>query len=304
VGGWPGGSEPAAAVCSMDRDGVLQLHVGSVDLNGTLTGFALIAAEEFGIAPEKVRVVFSDTDTAPYSGATGGSKVTFSTGGAVIEAAREAKRQVLEIAAEILEAAVEDLEIVDGAVQVRGAPSKAIKLSKISEKIMRYGGRYAPIFAQGRFAQKGSAPAFNAQVVEVEVDRETGEVHLHRLAAAQDVGRAINPLAVEGQMMGGAVQGIGWALYENMQHDSQGQLLTGTWLDYAVPHSIQTPPIETIIVEVPSETGPFGARGVGEAAVVPTAAAIANAIADATGARLTDLPMTAPRVLAALNSSQ
>ena len=102
--------------------------------------------------------------------------------------------------------------------------------------------------------------------------------------------------------MGGAAQGIGWALYESMQHDSQGQLLTGTWLDYAVPHSTQTPPIETIIVEVPSETGPFGARGVGEAAVVPTAAAIANAVADATGVRMTDLPMTAPRVLAKLNS--
>ncbi|HLF02060.1 MAG TPA: molybdopterin cofactor-binding domain-containing protein, partial [Anaerolineales bacterium] len=300
VGGWPGGSEPAAAVCSLDRDGILQLHVGSVDLTGTLTGFSLIAAEAFGIAPEKVRVVFSDTDTAPYSGATGGSKVTFSTGGAVIEAAREAKRQVLEIAADLLEAAVEDLEIVDGAVQVRGAPSKAIKLSRIADKIMRWNGKYAPIFAQGRFAQQGDAPAFNAQLVELEVDRETGEVRLHRLVAVQDVGRAINPLAVKGQMMGGAAQGIGWALYESMEHDSQGQLLTGTWLDYAVPHSTQTPPIETIIVEVPSETGPFGARGVGEAAVVPTAAAIANAIADATGVRLTDLPMTAPKVLAKL----
>jgi CO/xanthine dehydrogenase Mo-binding subunit len=121
----------------------------------------------------------------------------------------------------------------------------------------------------------------------------------------QDVGRAINPLAVQGQMMGGATQGIGWALYEGMEYDAGGQLLTGSWLDYAVPDISQAPSVfETVLVEVPSESGPFGARGVGEAPVVPTAAAIANAIADATGVRLSELPMTPPRVLAALQTAK
>jgi CO/xanthine dehydrogenase Mo-binding subunit len=301
VGGWPGGTEPAAAACKLNRDGLIQIHVGSIDLNGTATGFTLLAAEAFGVPPEKVRVVVSDTDTAPYSGASAGSKVTYATGAAVVAAAQEARRQVLAIAADELEAAVEDLEIVDGAVQVRGVPGRAIKLSDIARKTMQFSGKYPPVFGQGRVAQTESAPAFSAQLAEVEVDRETGEVRLHKLVVVQDVGRAVNPLAIRGQMMGGATQGIGWALYEQMIYDANGQLLTGSWMDYAVPNIIQTPPaVETIIVEVPSETGPYGARGVGEAPVVPTAAAIANAIADATGARLTDLPMTAPRVLAAL----
>ncbi len=301
VGGWPGGTEPAAAACTLNRDGILQVHVGSVDLNGTATGFTLMAAEALGVAPDQVRVVFSDTDSAPYSGASAGSKVTYTTGAAVVQAAREAKQQVLSIAAEELEVAVEDLEIVNGAVRVRGLPSKAIKLGDIANKAMRFSGRYPPVFAQGRIAQTATAPAFSAQLAEVEVDRETGEVRLHRLVVVQDVGRAINPLTIRGQMMGGATQGIGWALYEEMEYDSQGQLLTGSWMDYAVPNIIQTPAVfETAIVEMPSENGPFGARGVGEVPVVPTAAAIANAIADATGIRLRNLPMTAPRVLSAL----
>ncbi|MGH2524105.1 MAG: xanthine dehydrogenase family protein molybdopterin-binding subunit, partial [Anaerolineales bacterium] len=302
VGGWPGGTEPAAAVCSLHRDGLLHIHVGSADLTGTATGMALLAAEAFGIAPEKVRILISDTETAPYTGASAGSKVTYTTGAAVVLAAREARQQALTIAAEELEAAIEDLEITEeGNVHVRGVPGKAISLADLAEKTMRFGGKYAPVFAQGRIAQTATAPAFNAQLAEVEVDRETGEVRLHRLVVIQDVGRAINPLAIEGQMMGGAMQGVGWALYEKMDYDAQGQLLTGTWMDYAIPHFTQAAPlIETILVEVPSEHGPFGARGVGEAPVVPTAAAIANAIADAAGIRLADLPMTAPQVLAAL----
>jgi len=305
IGGWPGGTEPAAAACSLNRDGTLHVHVGSVDLHGTATSMMLIAAEAFGMAPENVRVHFSDTETAPYSGASAGSKVIYTTGAAVMLAAREARQQALAIAAEELEASVDDLEIIDGKVQVRGVPSQAIPLAKLASKTMRFGGKYAPVFAQGRSAQTESAPAFSAQLAEVEVDRETGEVYLHRLVMVQDVGRAINPLAVEGQMMGGAVQGVGWALYEQMLYDTRGQLLSGTWMDYAIPHSMQVAPLmEAVIVEVPSANGPFGARGVGEAPVVSTAAAIANAIADATGVRLTDLPMTAPSVLTALKANK
>jgi CO/xanthine dehydrogenase Mo-binding subunit len=301
IGGWPGGTEPAAAACTLNRDGVLQVNVSSVDLHGTATTLGLLAAEAFGVPAEKVRVVLSDTDSAPFSGAASGSKVTYTTGAAVLLAARDARQQVLAVAAEALEAAVEDLEIVDGAVRVRGYPNKVLKLTELAQRTMKFGGKLAPIFGSGRLAQSKSAPAFNGQLAEVEVDRETGAVRLHRLVVIQDVGRAINPLTVTGQLQGGAVQGIGWALYEQMEYDAGGQLLTGSWADYAVPGIQQVPPLlETELVEVPSETGPMGARGVGEPPVVPTAAAIANAIANVTGARLRTLPMTAPRILEAM----
>jgi CO/xanthine dehydrogenase Mo-binding subunit len=303
VGGWPGGTEPAAAVCLLNRDGLLHVRIGSIDLTGTATGMALLAAEAFGVAPDKVRVIAGDTETAPYSGAAGGSKVTYTTGAAVVLAAREARQQALTIAAEELEAALEDLEIVDGRVVVRGAPDRAVSLADVAARTMEFGGKYAPVFAHGRWAQTSQAPGFSAQLAEVEVDRDTGEVHVRRLVIVQDVGRAINPAAIRGQMMGGATQGMGWALFERMEYDAGGQLLTGSWMDYAIPSIAHMPQLETVIVEAPSEHGPFGARGVGEPPVVPTAAAIANAIADATGVRLSDLPMTAPRVLAALRSA-
>ena len=135
------------------------------------------------------------------------------------------------------------------------------------------------------------------------MDRETGQVNVRRLVVIQDVGKAINPLIVEGQLMGGAVQGLGWALYEDLRYDADGQPITGSLVDYALPGVDQAPPVfETVLVEVPSDHGPLGARGVGEPPIVPTAAAVANAIFDATGVRLRDLPMTAPKVLAALQA--
>jgi len=302
IGGWNGGQEPTAASCQLHRDGTLHVHVGSVDLTGTTTGFALLAAEAFGIAPEKVRVISGDTATAAYAGATGGSKITYMVGPSVIKAAEEARAQTLAIAAEELEADVADMEIVDGQVQVRGVPDKAIELGEIAKQTMKFAGKYPPVVGHGRHATREAAPGFSAQLAEVEVDKETGQVRVHRLVLVQDVGRAINPLAIQGQMMGGAVQGLGWALYEQMVHDENGQPLTGSWMDYNVPHFVDAvPELETVIVEVPSEHGPFGARGVGEPPVIPTAAAVANAIADCTGARLTDLPMTPPRIVEALS---
>jgi CO/xanthine dehydrogenase Mo-binding subunit len=300
VGGWMGGVEPGAAVCKLNRDGMLQVHTGTADLTGVQTAFATLAAEAFGISQDKIRVVYSDTDSAPYAGGVGGSKTLYTMGSAVVRAAQEAKRQVLEIAAEEFEAAIEDLEIVDGKVRVKGVPEKTIELGEIASKTMTFGGKYAPIHAHGRQAITDASPGFSAQIAEVEVDEDTGEVRVINLVVVQDVGKAINPLIVEGQMQGGAVQGIGWALYEQMQYDESGQLLSGSWMDYAMPDSVQAAPLETIMIEIPSDNGPFGAKGVGEPPVTPTAAAIANAIADATGARMTQLPMTAPRVLQAI----
>ncbi|HVR28632.1 MAG TPA: xanthine dehydrogenase family protein molybdopterin-binding subunit [Thermoanaerobaculia bacterium] len=304
VGGWPGGTEPAAASCSIERDGTLHVHVGSVDITGSNTSIAILAAEAFGIDPAKVRVVSGDTDNVPYAGASGGSKTIYTVGPAAIAAAKEARQQTLELAGQMLEAAVADLEITDGKVQVRGAPDQAIPIAKIAARTMRFGGRHAPVFGHGRHQNAVQSPAFCAQLAEVEVDRETGHVTLHKLVIVQDAGRAINPAAVEGQMMGGALQGVGWALFEGLEHGDGGQLLTGSLMDYAVPGVDQSPhALETEIVEVPAELGPMGARGVGEPPVIATAAAIANAITDATSARLTRLPMTPPRVLEAIAAS-
>ncbi|MBZ0299322.1 MAG: xanthine dehydrogenase family protein molybdopterin-binding subunit [Anaerolineae bacterium] len=302
IGGWMGGTSPAAAVCNVNRDGMVQIHVGAMDISGSTTGFTLLAAEAFGVSPDKIQIVASDTENSPFATGTGGSKMTYTTGVAVVKAAEEARRQVLAIAAEEFEAAVEDLEIVDGNVQVRGTPTKSIPLGEIAGQGMKFDSDYPPVFAHGRTVITDQSPGFCAQLIEVDVDQETGEVKVLHHVTVQDVGRAINPMAVEGQMMGGSTQGLGWALYEKMTYDEDGQLLTGSWMDYAVPDSMQVAPkFEAIIVEVPSEHGPFGARGVGEPPVTPTAAAVANAIAHATGVRMTDLPMTAPTVLRTLH---
>ena len=303
LGGWMGGTSAAAAICNVNKDGMVQINSGSMDISGVATSFNLIAAEAFGVSPDKVMVINADTDTSPFSTGSGGSKTLYTSGVAVKNAAEEARRQVLAIAADEFEADAEDLEIVDGEVRVKGTPTRSIPLGEVAAKGMGFGSRHAPILAHGRAAVTDQSPAFSAQLVEVEVDEETGEVKVLKHVIAQDAGRAINPPAVEGQMVGGAAQGLGWALYEEMAYDEDGQLLSGSWMDYTLPDSMQTAPdIETIIVEVPSEHGPFGARGVGEPPVVPTPAAVANAIAHCTGLRLTNIPMTPPRVLRALRS--
>lgn len=302
VGGWPGGTGPASAACMLNRDGVLQVQLGSVDISGVNTGFTMLAAEAFGISPDKVQIITGDTKSGIFGLNSGGSKITYTVGPALVQAVREARRQTLEIAAELLEADAADLEIVEGKVQVKGVPDRGITLSEIAGKTMQFGGLYPPIFGQGRHVVKTRSPGFCAQLAEVEVDQETGAVQVHKLVVVQDVGKALNPLLVEGQMMGGATQGIGWALYENMVYDDYGQPVSASWMDYTVPHIHQVAKsIEAVIVEVPSDYGPFGAKGVGEPPVTSTAGAISNAITDAIGVRLADLPMTPPRILAALS---
>ena len=306
VGGWPGGIEPAAAACMLNRDGMLQVQLGSVDMSGTNTTFALLAAEAFGVSPNKVQIITGDTGSSIYNGAAGGSKTIYTVGPALIQAAEEARRQTLEIAAELMEAAPVDLEIVDGRVRVRGVPDRSVGLGEIAGKTMQFGGRYAPIFGTGRHANTARSPGFCAQLAEVTVDPDTGTVRVHKLVVVQDVGRALNPLAVEGQMIGGAIQGLGWALHERMVYDDYGQPLTASWLDYTVPHIQQAAEsVEAVIVEVPSDHGPYGAKGVGEPPVTPTAGAIGDAIAEALGGvRLTDLPMTPARIWEALSDRQ
>ncbi|MCS7050342.1 MAG: xanthine dehydrogenase family protein molybdopterin-binding subunit [Thermomicrobium sp.] len=300
VGGWPGGIEPCAANVRLNHDGTFTVTIGAVDLTGTHTVLAMIAAEVLGQPVEQVRVALLPSDTAPYAGLSGGSKITYTAGLAVKAAAEEARQQLLEIAANVLEAAPEDLELVAGTVRVRGVPDRAVTLQQIASMSMAFGGRYAPVYGTGRVAVTQQSPGFDAQIAHVRVDPETGRVELLDLVAVQDVGRALNPALVEEQLHGGMGQGVGWALHEAMRWDANGQPVNPTFLDYDVPKASQLPALEIALVEVPSPIGPFGAKGVGEPPVVPTAAAIANAITDATGIRCTDLPISPEQVYRAL----
>jgi CO/xanthine dehydrogenase Mo-binding subunit len=300
LGWWPGGYEPAAAACRLDADGNLTVITGAADMSGVETGFATIAAEAFGVDPSRVRVVNADTSSAPYAGTSGGSKVTYTVGRAVERAAAQARERLLEVAANELEIAPEDLEIVDGAVQPAGVPGKALPIEQLASTILQFGSPHPPVEGHGRVAQP-QAPQSAAHLSHVRVDPETGAVTVLGHVVAQDVGRALNPALVEGQMRGGTAQGLGWALLEELVHDSHGQLTTGTFVDYAMPTASVVPPIDTEIVEVPVPEGPYGAKGVGEAPVVGVAGAVANAIAAATGARVWQLPMTPERVWRAMS---
>jgi len=304
LGHWPGGNEPAAAVCRVDTDGSMTVVTSAADMSGVSSGFAVIAAAAFGLDPDKVRVVTADTSSGPYAGASGGSKVTYTVGAAVLRAAESAREKVLAAASQELEIAPDDLEVVDGVVQAVGAPDRSITVAEIASKTLRFGGRYEPIEGHGGSAQTRGAPSVAGHISHVRVDRDTGEVELLHHVIAQDVGRALNPALVEGQMRGGATQGMGWALFEQLEHDEDGRLLTGSFLDYAIPRAERVPEIDTLIVEVPAPDGPFGAKGIGEAPVVGAPAAIANAVAAATGTRMRELPLTAPRVWAALGNGR
>ena len=302
LGGWLGGLQPTGATVRLNPDGTLSVLTGQVDIAGTNIALAQIAATAYGIDIEKVKITTGDTDVAPVTGLSAGSKTIYTVGVAVMQAAQDAQRQTLEIAAGELEAAVHDLEIVDGKVVVRGVPDRGITLTQIGRKGNLYMSKVPPVLGVAHPAFSQQAPAFAAQIARIEVDPDTGEVTLHDFVVVQDAGRAINPLGVEGQMQGGAAQSLGMALTEALSYDDKGRLTNPSLLDYRKLTAADLPNIETIIVEVPSPAGPFGARGVGEPPIVPALAAIANAVEDATGVRLTECPMTSERIAMALDA--
>ena len=302
VGGWIPGLQPTGATVRLNPDGSLQVLTGQVDIAGTNIALAQIAATAYGVDIDRVKITTGDTDTAPMTGLSAGSKTIYTVGTAVLQAAQDARRQTLEIAAKEMEAAIEDLEIEDGRVVVRGVPDKGVTLASIGKKGNLYMSKVPPVLGVAHPAFAVQAPAFAAQLARIEVDPDTGELTLHDFVVVQDAGKAINPLGVEGQMQGGAVQSLGIALTEGMMYDDTGRLMNASLLDYRKLTAADLPNIETIIVEVPAPAGPFGARGVGEPPIVPAPAALANAIHDATGVRLTETPLTPERIALALHA--
>ena len=300
LGGWLGGLQPTGATVRLNPDGTLAVLTGQVDIAGTNISLAQIAASAYGVDTDLVRITTGDTDVAPMTGLSAGSKTIYTVGAAVLQAAEDARRQTFEIAAAELEASVHDLELVDGKVTVRGAPNKGITLATIGKKGNLYMSKTPPVLGKANPAFTQQAPGFAAQLARLELDPDTGEVTLLDFVVVQDVGKAINPMAVAGQMQGGAVQSIGIALTEGLMFDDSGRLTNPSLLDYRKLTAADLPNLETIIVEVPAPAGPFGARGVGEPPIIPAPAAIANAIQNATGARLTELPMSPERIALAL----
>ncbi|HSQ05850.1 MAG TPA: xanthine dehydrogenase family protein molybdopterin-binding subunit [Burkholderiales bacterium] len=289
------GGESSAAI-HVNEDGTVLLATGSADLSGTRTTLAMMAAETLGVSFETVRPIVADTASIGYGHLAAGSRTTFATGIAVVEAAKKIIEDLRRRAAMIWDVKPEAVLWEEGFAKAPG--KEALSLKAIAAKRAVTGG---PINTEVSVNAGGVAPGFAAELCDVEVDPETGQVKVLRFVAAQDVGRAIHPGYVEGQLQGGAAQGIGWALNEEYIYDEAGRLTNAGFLDYRVPVASDLPRIDTILVEVPNPKHPFGVKGVGEANFVPSIAAVANAVSNATGQRMNDLPMSPPKVLNALS---
>lgn len=309
TGGFPGTAE-----VRLNEDGTAVLAVGAIDVGtGSKTTLAQIASEELGLPLEEIAVVMSDTDATPYDWLTAASRIAYVLGAAVLGAARDVKRQLLELAAEKLEAAPEALEFDGRRLFLRETPEVGVTLREVAReaaivRLQPIVGRsvrgpeqtsYDPKAIQGSVMPTILAPGFATLLAQVEVDAETGGVTVRRLVVAEDVGYALNPLVVQGQVEGAMAQGLGYALFEEMAVQD-GRIINPNLLDYRMATIADAPETEVILVETAAPLGPYGAKGVGEVALPPVAPAVANAIYDATGVRLRELPLTPERVLAAL----
>ena len=300
---WRSGSGPSTATISVNEDGTVSLLTGSVDISGSDTGLAAITAETLGVDMDKVVVAKRDTDLAPFTGPSGGSRITYSQGKAVQMAAEDARDKLLALAADRFGVPADALACEDGRVYVLDNPPQSLTLGQLANASLT--SRGGPIIGLASLSSMPYNPVFAAQGVEVQVDKQTGQVKVTKYVQAQDVGVAINPMAAEGQLEGGAVQGIGRALTEDLRIDPEtGAVLTSSLSTYLMPLAIDLPEMETIMISVPSDDGPFGARGVAEPPGFGPPAAIANAIYDAVGVRVKELPLSGERVLAALRGQE
>jgi CO/xanthine dehydrogenase Mo-binding subunit len=272
---------------------------------------AQIASEVLKVPIESIKVITGDTEITPVSLGTWGSRVTYTGGNAVLAAARDLRRQLFAIASEMLETNIDDLQAKDGEVFVKGMEDRWVTIVEIANECFNKKG--IPLIGRGYFVDKNIIPvdsqtgygnpyptwAFGCQAVEVEVDPETGKVSIIKVVAAHDLGKAINPMGVEGQIEGSVIQGIGYALFEELKWEN-GRIVNPNFRDYKLPTFSDLFPITTLLVESNDPDGPFGAKGVAEAGIVPTAAAVANAIYNAVGARINSLPITPEKILFAL----
>ena len=300
-GFWFNGGMQSTCTISVNHDGIVNLVMGSVDIGGTRAAIAMQAAEVLGLRAEEVHPLVADTSSIGYTAVTGGSRTAFATGWAAYEAAHDVVRQMKERAARLWETTDEEVEFADGVFSRKSNPEQQLTFKEIAGRLNETGG---PLVGRGTVSPRGVGPALAHHIADVEVDPETGKVEVLRYTAIQDVGTAVHPSYVEGQVQGGAVQGIGWALNEEYFYNDQGVMANSTFLDYRMPTSLDLPMIDTILVEVPNPGHPFGVRGVGEVPIVPPPAAIANAISHAIGARLTTLPMNPGRILEALQEKE
>ncbi len=288
-GFWFNAGMKSAVSANVNPDGTVTLVEGSTDIGGTRASLAMQLAETLGIAAEDVVPTVVDTDSVGYTDVTGGSRVTYATGIAVYRAGLDIRRQMIERMAARWNLAADTLVWEDGAVTAPDGQRATF------QEMAALPGE--PIVGRGASAENEPGGAFGTHLVDVEVDVDTGKVQILRYTVAQDAGTAIHPAYVEGQMQGGVVQGIGWALNEEYVFDAAGVMRNASFLDYRMPTCLDVPMIETIVVEVPNPGHPYGVRGVGEVPIVPPPAAIANAIFDAVGVRMRQLPMSPPRLL-------
>jgi CO/xanthine dehydrogenase Mo-binding subunit len=295
-------SDGCGTILTVDDFGLVTVITGSTDLGtGSDTAIAQIVAEELGIPVQNVRVVNDDASIRPWDVGTHASRATFVAGNSALLAARKAKEIILNAAAEVLNTSISSIVVENGVVYDRETPSKRIEFDKLVRRIhFREGGTnivvsafYDPPTVMQDESWRGNISAayvFGAQAALVEVDQETGEVKVLKVVSVHDSGRIINPVAAEGQVHGGVHMGIGYALYEELVLE-QGRVVNASFADYHVPTAQETPVVKAVFVENPDPAGPFGAKGIGETACIPTAAAIANAVYDATGRRVKKLPI-------------
>ena len=303
-GFWMNGGGDATAHIAVQPDGMVTLVTGRPDIGGSRAGHAMVLAEELGIDVDNVRPSIGDTDAIGFNGVTGGSSTAYSAAVAVHEAAQKLIADARRRAAEIWDVQSDDVEWRDGAAHLKAGVNGTeapLTLADLADKASQTGG---PLAADASVNAKGAAPALGTHICDVEVDPETGKVDVIRYTVAQDAGRAIHKSYVEGQLQGGAVQGIGWALNEEYLFNEDGVMENAGFLDYRMPVALDLPMIDTVVVEVPNPRHPYGVRGVGENAIVQPLAAVANAIYDAVGVRLYSVPMSPPRVLKALHDAQ
>ena len=296
-GFWFNGGGQSSAAISVNSNGTVNLQEGSVDIGGSRAAMAMIVAETLGLKAEEINPSVPDTNSIGYTDGTGGSRVTYATGHACYLAAEDIKQEMCRRAARQLEVDEGEVDFDDGDFVCKTDSGKRLTFKEVAA---RQGGTGGPITGKGTISAGSPGNAFATHVVDVEIDPETGKVRILRYTAVQDVGKAIHPSYVEGQIQGGVVQGIGWALTEGYFYNADGSMANPTFLDYRMPTTLDLPMIESVLVEVPNPGSPHGIRGVGEVPLVPVMAAVANAICRATGRRLTDLPMTPDRVVATL----